>query len=211
MNVSRGPHCRLAANDRRAQLLDAALNVFSRKGFVGATTKEIAASAGVTEAIVFRHFPTKHALYEAVLESQTDCPGFQKWMDEARECMDRSDDPGLFRAIAAATLENYRDDPRMERLMLFAALEGQEQALEHYRNASIPIYEHLREYVSKRQREGAIAGDRPGVILAAIAGMANYYAVVRRLFGFPSGLTDDEAAEAFTRILMDGIIPRAPK
>jgi TetR/AcrR family transcriptional regulator len=211
VTLPRGPHCRLPANDRRTQLLDAALNLFSQKGFNGATTKEIAASAGVTEAIVFRHFPTKHALYEAVLESQTDYPRFKKWMDEARQCMDRSDDPGLFRAIAAATFENYRSDPRMERLMLFAALEGQEQALEHYRNASIPIYKPLCEYVSKRQREGAIAGDKPGVILTAIAGMANYHAVVTRLFGFQSGLSDDEAVEAFTRILMDGIIPRAPK
>jgi AcrR family transcriptional regulator len=50
---------RMNAGDRRRQLLDAALELFSRKGFGGATTKEIAASAGVTEAIIFRHFPSK--------------------------------------------------------------------------------------------------------------------------------------------------------
>src|SRR5689334_20104635 len=143
---------RLPAVDRRAQLLDVALNCFSRKGFDGATTKEIAAAAGVTEAIIFRHFPSKQALYQAVLEYQADCPGFREWMAEAQACIDRNDDGGLFRAIASAILASYRADPRMERLMLFAALEGQEQALEHYRRLSIPIYELLREYIVKRQR-----------------------------------------------------------
>ncbi len=186
-----------------------ALNLFSQKGFDGTTTKEIAASAGVTEAIVFRHFPSKQSLYQAVLDAQSDCPGFRTWMEEARRRMEENDDEGLMRAIAAAVLESYRSDPRMERLMLFAALEGQETALNHYRSVSLPIYELLREYILKRQREGALAPFEPGAILAAISGMAQRYAVFTRLFGFPSELSDDEAVETFTRILMDGIKPRA--
>ena len=59
---------RLPASDRRRQLVETALDFFSRKGFGGTTTKEIAAAAGVTEAIIFRHFPTKSDLYNAVLD-----------------------------------------------------------------------------------------------------------------------------------------------
>ena len=40
--------------------------LFARKGFAGATTKEIAELAGVSEALLYRHFPTKVALYEAI-------------------------------------------------------------------------------------------------------------------------------------------------
>jgi TetR/AcrR family transcriptional regulator len=47
---------RMSASDRRNQLIDVAIDLFSRKGFGGTTTKEIAAAAGVTEAIIFRHF-----------------------------------------------------------------------------------------------------------------------------------------------------------
>src|SRR6185437_7713277 len=125
-------HGRMQASDRRTQILEVALNVFSKKGFNGATTKEIAAAAGVTEAIIFRHFPTKQALYQAVLESEIACPGFQKWMDEVNACMERQDDEGLFRAIATAILESYRGDERLERVLLFAALEGHEQGLAHF-------------------------------------------------------------------------------
>ena len=82
-----------------------------------------------------------------------------------------------FAAIASAIIESYSGDARLERVMLFAALEGNEQGLAHHRNFSIPIFELLRDYIVRRQREGALAGYHPGAILAAIAGMAQRYAI----------------------------------
>src|ERR1035438_410395 len=98
---SSSPHgSRLAATDRRQQLLESALDLFSRKGFEGATTKEIAAAAGVTEAIIFRHFPSKQALYQAVLDYRHESAETQEWLAETKGCMERNDDAGLMRAIA---------------------------------------------------------------------------------------------------------------
>jgi AcrR family transcriptional regulator len=54
--------------------------LFARKGFAGTTTKEIAEAAGVSEALVFKHFPSKAALYEEIL--QLGCQG-----DPALECL----------------------------------------------------------------------------------------------------------------------------
>jgi len=51
----------MAGEDRRRQLIEVAIELFSQRGFAGTTTKEIAAAAGVTEAVIFRHFATKHA------------------------------------------------------------------------------------------------------------------------------------------------------
>jgi hypothetical protein len=113
------------------------------------------------------------------------------------------------RAIAEAVLEQYRSDPRMERLMLYAALEGQETALNHFRNVSMPIYELLREYLLRRQQEEALTAFSPAAILLSISGMAQQYAVYTRLFGFPQEISDEEAVETFTRILMDGIKSRS--
>lgn len=199
---------RMPASDRRTQLVEVALNVFSRKGFNGATTKEIASAAGVTEAVIFRHFPTKQALYQAVLDSGIGCPEFEQWLATANECMQRNDDEGLFRAIAAVIIASYRDEARIERVLLFAALEGNEQGLAHHRSFSIPIFELLRDYIVRRQSEGALQGYRPGAILAAIAGMAQRYAMYTQLFGFPSDVSDQEAVESFTQILMNGIKAR---
>jgi TetR/AcrR family transcriptional regulator len=202
------PTARMSASDRRAQLLNVALNLFSEKGFDGVTTKEIASAAGVTEAVIFRHFPTKQALYQGVLEAELGGQDLRKWLAESQACMDRNDDAGLFRIIASAVIEGYRSDPRMERVMLFAALQGNAQALEHYRNFCLPIYDLLRDYILRRQREGALADYEPGAILSAIAGMAQRYAMSTGMFGFRAESSDPEVVELFTRILMNGVQTR---
>jgi TetR/AcrR family transcriptional regulator len=208
MSVSPCPPTRMSAPDRRTQLIEIALTVFSRKGFNGTTTKEIAAQAGVTEAMIFRHFPNKAALYQAVLESGIACKGFDAWMAGVQACMERDDDEGLFRAIASAVTDAYRSDARLERVLLFAALEGHEQGLEHFRSFSIPIANLLRDYIVRRQSAGALAGISPTAILAAISGMAQRYAMLTEMFGFQMDFSDGEAVELFTQILMKGIQAR---
>ncbi len=54
---------RLPATDRKQAIVTAATPVFARLGRAGATTKIIARAAGVSEALLYRHFPAKHALY----------------------------------------------------------------------------------------------------------------------------------------------------
>jgi AcrR family transcriptional regulator len=201
----------MPATDRRHQLLETALEVFSRRGFEGATTKEIAAAAAVTEAVIFRHFPNKHALYAAVLDHHEQCSDFDAWLAEANACMERRDDEGLFRSIAAAILRAYRSDARGHRLVLFAALEGHEQGLAHHRALSIPIFELLSDYILRRQREGALANFPPGAILSAISGMATHYAMMTQMFGFDCDISDDAVIEAFTQIMMRGVRPAPPK
>lgn len=64
---------RMDAADRRTAIVERATPLFARKGFAGTTTKDIAEAAGVSEALLFRHFPTKAALYEEIL--QIGCQG----------------------------------------------------------------------------------------------------------------------------------------
>lgn len=54
--------------ERRQSIIDAAVLLFARKGFAGTTTRQIAESAGVSEALVFKHFASKTALYEAMFD-----------------------------------------------------------------------------------------------------------------------------------------------
>ena len=116
----------MSGTDRRHQLLDAALEIFARKGFEGTTTKEVAAAAGVTEAIIFRHFPTKQALYTAVLDQHVQSAAVQEWLSEIKSWMEQNNDAEVLRSIARVILRAYRTDARYERVLLFAALEGHE-------------------------------------------------------------------------------------
>ncbi|HLH10484.1 MAG TPA: TetR/AcrR family transcriptional regulator [Methylovirgula sp.] len=67
---------RLSRDSRRQQILDSALPLFARHGFSGTTTKAIADAAGISEALLFKHFPTKSAVYSAILADVCDAdPG----------------------------------------------------------------------------------------------------------------------------------------
>jgi len=196
----------MSSAERRRQLLETALDLFARRGFSGTTTKEIASAAGVTEAVIFRHFPSKQALYLAVLDFRVQSMGHEEWLEQARKLMDANDDAGLIRAIMTGILRDFRTDPRYERVKLFAALEGHEAGTAHYRRFAIPVYQVLRDYVLRRQKEGALRETNPAAVMAAVVGMAQNYAVMTSMFGFTSpDLTDEQAVEAFTTILMDGI------
>ena len=48
---------RLDSDERRQAIVEAAVPLFARKGFSGATTRELAEAAGVSEALLYRHFP----------------------------------------------------------------------------------------------------------------------------------------------------------
>src|SRR5579864_4214784 len=199
---------RMSGSDRRNQLLEAALEVFSRKGFEGTTTKELAAAAGVTEAIIFRHFPTKQAPYTAVLDHHVQSPELQEWLSEIKVWMDQNNDVEVLRSIASVILKSYRTDTRYERVLLFAALEGHELGLAHNRQMVAPIYELLRDYFARRQREGALVELHPGAIIGAIAGMTKNHAMMTQMFGYSTEMaSDEEVIESFVRITMNGIRP----
>ena len=205
MNDARTATHRLPASDRRRQLVETALDIFSRKGFGGTTTKEIAAAAGVTEAIIFRHFPTKQDLYNAVLDHHHDSARFAECIALWKSLMERDDDEGLMRSLIEKIIESHRQDLRGYRVFLFAALEGHEIGLERNRQIKFPIFELLCQYVARRQRAGAMRECPPGAIVAAVAGMATHYATMTQMFGFSTNTSDREIADAFVAILMHGI------
>lgn len=50
------------------RILDAAESLFAQRGFAGVSVREIAGQVGLNQASIYNHFPSKQALYEAVLE-----------------------------------------------------------------------------------------------------------------------------------------------
>ena len=69
-NRSRGQ--RLPRRERRAQLLDAAREVFVAQGYHAAAMDDIAEAAGVSKPVLYQHFPGKLDLYLALLDSSSD-------------------------------------------------------------------------------------------------------------------------------------------
>jgi AcrR family transcriptional regulator len=70
--VADAPKRRIPASARRALLFDAALREFSTHGYEGASLGRIANDAGVTRTVLYDHFPSKRALFDALLEAKHD-------------------------------------------------------------------------------------------------------------------------------------------
>jgi len=64
---------RLTGEERRSAILTAARHVFAKRGFHGAGTAEIAREAGCSEPMLYKHFPSKQALFAATLEDASLC------------------------------------------------------------------------------------------------------------------------------------------
>jgi TetR/AcrR family transcriptional regulator len=206
--ISQSPsaHIRLSAIARREQLIQVAIDLFSRKGFKGTTTREIAAAAGVTEAIIFRHFETKEHLYTAIIDRKVNSPDTAEWIAALRSAMDRDDDEAVIRQLIGAIISMHKKDPKFERLMQYAALEGNEIALRHMRQVTASIVDVFRSYFLRRQKQGHLRPFGPDAALMAIIGLARHYALGKYVHELKEQcLSDSQALESFTRIAMDGL------
>lgn len=67
---------RLSAQARKKAIVEAVQDVFAEKGFDGTTTRELAKAAGVSEALLYKHFPSKESLYAAMLDGCSKGPTF---------------------------------------------------------------------------------------------------------------------------------------
>jgi AcrR family transcriptional regulator len=70
---------RLSSEARREAIVQAVRTVFAEKGFDGTTTRELAKAAGVSEALLYKHFPSKQSLYGAMLDACARGPAFAEF------------------------------------------------------------------------------------------------------------------------------------
>lgn len=207
---------RMAAGDRRRQIVDVAMRLFSERGFRGTTTKEIAREAGVSEAIIFRHFATKDDLYTAIIDHKA-CAGEQAeretTMVESIRCsvadvMKTGDDRAVFEHIALAMMRHHERDTEFLRLLFYSALEGHQLSQMFWDTNVRSMYEFLGSYVRERQRAGAFRRIDPLVVVRAFSGMIIHHSVTNTLWDKGRTLLDvsnEDAARSFTEILLKGI------
>ena len=172
----------MSREERRRQLIKVAVKFFSDFGFQGASTKSIAEAAGVTEAIIYRHFATKEQLYSAILEHKLEQSGTQEWIDELHKLADANRDEELFPSVARKILDAYEKDPDFQRLMFRAAIENHDFSMLSHEKVGLPVYIFLRDYIARRQREGAFRKCDPGVAVLALVALPSYFGIVSRIF-----------------------------
>lgn len=204
---------RMSGDERRDQILHTAMELFSRHGFKGTTTKMIAEASGVSEAMVFRHFATKDELYGAIIHHQAcgvgEGEGFPwEQCPELMEAWKNGDDFGFFFNMARMAMTKHREDVAFMRLLMYSALEEHELADRFFREFVSSGYDFIGGYIERRQKEGAFRKVNPRIVVRAFMGMLIHHSLNDILWDRKRTLLDadnDEVAREFAKILIDGI------
>jgi len=204
---------RMKGDARREQILNTAVSLFSKYGFSGTTTKKIAAAAGVSEAMVFRHFSTKTELYGAILDSKSCEEGPHRFPWENNEelqiAMEAKDDQKVFYNLAINALNKQQADEGFMRLMFFSALEEHELAERFFSEFVSKVYEFISGYVEQRQKDGAMRNVNPRIVVRAFLGMILHHSLNNMLWDKKRrilNISNEDAAKNFAEIILHGVM-----
>ncbi len=195
---------RASAYDRQASLIAAAASLFAAKGFNGTTTKAIAKAAHVSEALVFKHFPTKRTLYAAILAEKVTVNELIEPLEDAAK---KHDDHRVFTIIAS-----YRIRPGVDstflRLLLFSALEGHELSEMFFGKHLKVFYDHLAAYIHTRIEDGAFRPVDPLLAARAFIGVVVHHRLLHEIFGVPLHQSHEDTVAAYVDLFLTGLIKR---
>jgi AcrR family transcriptional regulator len=202
---------RISAADRREQILTDAGELFARQGFRGTTTRQIAEQAAVNEAILFRHFRSKEALYWAVLDDlmrQRNSRGNLEALIAERAAKTGPEaDEEFFSVIAEGILERARRDPSLLRLFLFSALERHSLSQKFFRTYTAAYWDLLAKYIRGRMRSGEFRTMNPMLAARSFIGMVGHYNIMQSLLGsgkYPE-FSDRTVSRTLARIWLGGM------
>ncbi|MBI3355455.1 MAG: TetR/AcrR family transcriptional regulator [Nitrospirae bacterium] len=193
---------RASGRERQASLISAAASLFAANGFKGTTTKEIAKATGVSEALLFKHFPTKRALYAAILAEKAQYSGLREAVEEAAR---KQDDERLFTLLASYRIRKGAD-PTLLRLLLFSALEGHEMSDMFFQQQYRVFYDLLANYIRRRIDDGAFRSVDPLLAARAFFGILVHHRLLHDIFGLPMHRTHEDTVTEYVSLFLGGLV-----
>lgn len=196
---------RLTGEERKRQILEVSIPLFGRRGYSGTTTKALAEAAAVSEATIFKHFPTKEALYRAAFRhrTETDVAGL---VVELERLADAGDDRSLLRTLFHGVLHGYTRDRDLHRMLRFALLEGE---ADENRRIAIELAGALSQFVgswvARRQEEGMFAAGPGDVLVPAVFAPIVQSATWTKLYDVEAERDDDTVVEVLVDVALRGL------
>jgi AcrR family transcriptional regulator len=194
-----------SSRTRQASLITAATSLFAARGFRGTTTKEIAKAAGVSEALLFKYFPTKRALYAAILAEKANLSSLVEAIDDVAR---KRDDQRLFSLVASYRIRPAAD-PTMLRLLLFSGLEGHDLADMFFSKQHRVINDYLAGYIKTRIQEGAFRPIDPLLAARAFIGMVVHHRLLHEIYRLPMHRSHEETVSTYVELFLTGLVKEA--
>lgn len=173
--------------ERRAQILRAALEVFSRRGFHGATIREIATTAGLAEGTIYLYFPSKQDVLRGVIglvADDGDAP--------APEQFARGDDEAFLLALVRARVQTLARHASFIRLVVHEADLHEDVRREFFRRLHEPFVARFRAYLEGRIADGAFRRVNTEVTASICFRMVMSYIMTQHVLGIAGVRYDDD-------------------
>jgi AcrR family transcriptional regulator len=200
---------RLSSSERRTAILNAAIRLFAGRGFRGVTTRELAASVGVSEPVLYQHFPSKKELYDAIIEASMD-QAYYDALSGLEHAAATADDREFFLHLAQEMVCWHRNRPELIRLKMFAALEGHELMDSFHDNQARPFVSIIVGFIQRRIEEGVFRPVNPLGAAATFCGSVAHYCNTTLIFRSTLLRVDEpEMIELMVDLFLNGI--RNPK
>jgi TetR/AcrR family transcriptional regulator, fatty acid metabolism regulator protein len=176
----------VSQEEKRRQILGAAVRAFARKGYHACRVGEIAEEAGVAYGLVYHYFGSKEEVLQTIFRET-----WEQMLARIREVED-SDDPAAekVRKVTALLLRTWRRDPDLVRVLVREVTRSPEQ-LQQQVDEIGHAYEALERIVADGQASGEFRTD----LDAKIAATVFYGALEETLTGWVMGQLPDADAD----------------
>ena len=205
------PVRRLAGEERSQAIVKAALGLFAQQGFDATTTRRLARAAGVSEALLFKHFPSKRALYRAILEYKIRDAEQALPLDDSLLALE---DEAFFLHIACHLMRRVDADDAFCRLMLRSAMDGHDLAQRFRKARSGRLLDLMERKIRLRCARLKIRPPvDPPLASRIFSGMILSAMLNRRIFReeVVSRTSLDDLARALVQIFLSGMVQGGSK
>jgi len=137
--------------NRKNQILDEATRLFSRYGYDKVTIKQLADACGITEPALYRYFPSKNSLYEAVLDSIHTFLEYEQLFERLKE---NKHPKTLLHDLSQHIFGFLMKHKELYRLLLYCTLREHPKARSVYQSIRVPLVNFLKEKLDGFYREG---------------------------------------------------------
>lgn len=151
----------------KKKILESALKLFSQKGYLGATTKEIAKEAKIAEVTLFRYFSSKETLFEEVINTYSFLPKLKEILENVK---DTSYEKAL-KVIAYEFIKLLESKKDLVRIMHSEMQRYPEKIKKIYENVIDNILKLLSEYFDNLQKRGILRHFNSNLAARAFLGM----------------------------------------
>lgn len=157
--------------EKEEQILEAALDVFSLRGFRGSTIDQIAEVAGMSKPNLLYYFRTKEAMHRALIDRV-----LEGWLEPLREFDADGDPEAELRAYIRRKLEMARDFPRESRLFANEILQGAPHIIDMLQGPLKDLVDEKVEVIRSWMAAGKVIDCDPYHLIFSIWSTTQHYA-----------------------------------